>query len=146
MYWFPITSTDSSKGCGQWFVACTTEWFDWYIMSHTISGSSSWSGHGRGASNKGANLSERANCIIIFNNNTVVMHTSRFWACSWCAGSVWIEPGLANDSSASTAYTYWGSLWGQTCCSVIDGKLQLKHASAAKKLTWTRTKKKTSKM
>ena len=29
-----------------------------------------------------------------------------------------------------------GSLWGETCCSVIDGKLQLKHASAAKKRTW----------
>ena len=26
-----------------------------------------------------------------------------------------------------------GSLWGETCCSIIDGKLQLKHASAAKK-------------
>jgi len=26
-----------------------------------------------------------------------------------------------------------GSLWGQTCCSVIDGKLQLKHATAALK-------------
>jgi len=26
-----------------------------------------------------------------------------------------------------------GSLWGETCCSVTDGKLQLKHASAAKK-------------
>ena len=24
-----------------------------------------------------------------------------------------------------------GSLWGETCCSVTDGKLQLKHASAA---------------
>ena len=24
-----------------------------------------------------------------------------------------------------------GSLWGETCCSVIEGKLQLKHASAA---------------
>ena len=34
-----------------------------------------------------------------------------------------------------------GSLWGETCCSVIDGKLQLKHASAAKKkVTWTRIK------
>ena len=31
--------------------------------------------------------------------------------------------------------TYWGSLWGQTCCSVIDGKIQLKHTSTAK---WTR--------
>ena len=33
-----------------------------------------------------------------------------------------------------------GSLWGQTCCSVIDGKLQLKHESAAKKRTWTTIK------
>ena len=40
---------------------------------------------------------------------------------NWCAGSVWRETGLVNDSSASTAYIYWG----QTCCSVIDGKLQL---------------------
>jgi len=28
---------------------------------------------------------------------------------------------------------YIGSLWGQTCCSVMDGKLQLKHLSAANK-------------
>ena len=56
---------------------------------------------------------------------------------SWYAGSVWREPGLVNDSSANTANICWGSLWGQTCCSVIDGKLQLKHASAAKKVTWT---------
>jgi len=28
-------------------------------------------------------------------------------------------------SLANTAYIYWGTLWGQTCCSVIDGKLQL---------------------
>jgi len=34
----------------------------------------------------------------------------------------------------------WFGLWGKTCCSVIDGKLQLKHASAAKKGTWTRIK------
>ena len=32
------------------------------------------------------------------------------------------------------------SLWGQTCCSVIDGKLQLKHAPASKKVTYTRLK------
>jgi len=42
------------------------------------------------------------------------------------------EEILVNDSSANTAYIYWRSLWGQTCCSVIDGKLQLKHAPAAK--------------
>ena len=33
-----------------------------------------------------------------------------------------------------------GSLWRQTCCSVIDGKLQLKHVSFANKVTWTRIK------
>jgi len=46
------------------------------------------------------------------------------------------QPGLVNYSSVNTAYIYWGSLWGQTCCSVIDGKIQLKHASAAKTVTW----------
>jgi len=46
-----------------------------------------------------------------------------------CCNRAW----SCNDSSASTAYIYWGSLWGQTCCSVIDGKLQFKHAPAAKK-------------
>ena len=40
---------------------------------------------------------------------------------------------LVNDSSANTTCIYWGNLWGQTCCSVIDGKLQLKHASATDK-------------
>ena len=33
-----------------------------------------------------------------------------------------------------------GSLWGETCCSVIDGKLQLKHASAAKKSDMNKNK------
>ena len=42
---------------------------------------------------------------------------------------------LVRDSSANIAYIYWGSLWGETCCSVIDGKLQLKHAPAAKRVT-----------
>ena len=37
---------------------------------------------------------------------------------------------LVSDPSANTAYIYSGSLWGQTCCSVIDGKLQLKHAQS----------------
>ena len=37
------------------------------------------------------------------------------------------------DSSANTAYIYWGSLRGQTCHSVIDGKPQLQHAPAANK-------------
>ena len=46
--------------------------------------------------------------------------------CVRCVGSL-------SDSSANTAYIYWGSLWGQTCCSMVDGKLQLKHAPAAKK-------------
>ena len=32
------------------------------------------------------------------------------------------EQSLVNDSSANTAYIYWGSLWGQICCFVIDGK------------------------
>jgi len=40
------------------------------------------------------------------------------------------EQSLVNYSLANTAYIYWGSLWGQTCCSVIDGKLRLKHAPA----------------
>jgi len=44
-------------------------------------------------------------------------------------------PLLVNDSSAKTAYIYWGSLWRQTCCSVIDGKLQLKPPPASKKVT-----------
>jgi len=35
-------------------------------------------------------------------------------------------------SIANIPYIYWGSLWGQICCSVIDGKLQLQHAPAAK--------------
>ena len=52
---------------------------------------------------------------------------------SWRAGSVWREPGWVNVSSANISYIYWGSLRGQTCCSVIDGKLQFKHASAAKR-------------
>jgi len=39
---------------------------------------------------------------------------------------------LVSDSSAKTAYSYWQSLWEKTWCSVIDDKLQLKHASAAK--------------
>ena len=43
------------------------------------------------------------------------------------------EQSLVNDSSANTAYTYWGSLWGEACCSEIDGKIQLKHAPAAKR-------------
>ena len=67
--------------------------------------------------------------------------------CAWRQGeslasivdSVFKE-SLINDSSANTAYIYWGSLWGQTCCSVIDGELQLKHASAAKKSDINKTK------
>ena len=30
------------------------------------------------------------------------------------------QQSLVNDSTANTAYIYRGSLWGQTCCSVID--------------------------
>jgi len=48
-----------------------------------------------------------------------------------------------NESSANTAYTYWGSLWGQTCCSMIDGKIQLK--PLLKKMTWTKKNIKTVK-
>jgi len=29
---------------------------------------------------------------------------------------------IVSDSSAYTACTYWGSLWGQTCCSVMMAK------------------------
>ena len=43
------------------------------------------------------------------------------------------EQSLVNYSSANIAYIYWGSLLEQTRCSVIDGKLQLKYAFAAKK-------------
>ena len=90
-----------------------------------------------------------------FINNTIFktsMHTHKRLAikqllfkiaelCAWRQGksgihcwlSVWREPGLVNDSSANTTYIYWGSLQEQTCCSVIDGNLQPKHASAAKK-------------
>ena len=45
----------------------------------------------------------------------------------------------ACDSSANTVYI--GSLWEETYCSVIDGKLQLKHASAAKKRDMNKNKK-----
>ena len=48
---------------------------------------------------------------------------------SWL--SVWAEPGQWFFSQS--AYMYWGSLWGQTCCSVIDGKPHHKHAPAANK-------------
>jgi len=44
---------------------------------------------------------------------------------TWWLNGVW--------SMVLQPYIYWGSLWGQTFCSVIDGKLQLKHAPAAKK-------------
>ena len=43
------------------------------------------------------------------------------------------EESLVSDSSVNTEYIYWGSLWGQTCSSVIDCKLQLKHAPASLK-------------
>ena len=52
------------------------------------------------------------------------------------------EQSLVNDSLANTAY--WGRLWtdcGQTCCSVIDCILQLKHAAAAKKSDINKTTK-----
>jgi len=33
------------------------------------------------------------------------------------------------------------SMWGETCCSVTDGKLQLKHVPAAKKSDMNKNKK-----
>ena len=38
-------------------------------------------------------------------------------------------------------YIYWGSLWGQTCFSVLDGKLQRKHTPAARKSDINKTNK-----
>ena len=61
-------------------------------------------------------------------NMVVCMKTGRVFGIH--SDSVF-EDSLVSDFSANT---YWGSLWGRTCCSVIDGKLQLKHAPASKKL------------
>ena len=63
--------------------------------------------------------------------------------CAWRLGEPVIHCRLGHGLKRAwstilqpnTAYIYWGSLWGQTCCSVIDGKLLLKHASAAKEVT-----------
>ena len=48
---------------------------------------------------------------------------------------------MVNDSSANTAYIYWGSRCGQTCCFVVDGKFQLKHAPASKRSDINKTQK-----
>ena len=53
---------------------------------------------------------------------------------------------LVSDYSANTAYIYWGGLWRQTCCSGMGGKLQLKHAPAAKKSVILNKTKKCTKM
>ena len=56
------------------------------------------------------------------------------WLRAWRQGADSVfEQSLVSDSWANTAYMYWGSLWGQTCCSVIDGKPHHKHAPAANK-------------
>ena len=44
------------------------------------------------------------------------------WLCAWTDD--WVS-----DSSAHTAYNYWRRL--ASCCSVIDGKLHLRHSHAA---------------
>jgi len=65
--------------------------------------------------------------------------------CAWGHGESWafivdsvLEQSLVN---ANIACIYWGNLWGQTCCSVIDGKLQLKHVPAVKKSNIKKIKK-----
>ena len=62
--------------------------------------------------------------------------------CAWRQGESLVsivdsvfEESLVHDSSSNTVYIYWGILWGQTCWSVIDGDLQLKHAPASNKVT-----------
>ena len=59
----------------------------------------------------------------------VCVHGSRGVFFVHCWLGVWT--GMANDSSANTAYIYWRSLWGHTLLG--DGKLKLKHVPAAKK-------------
>ena len=69
-----------------------------------------------------------------WSRNTVsVLETERVGFVNPCwliaVTDVWISDTLAHIS-----YIYWGSLWRQTfCCSVIEGKLQLKHAPATDK-------------
>jgi len=76
-------------------------------------------------------------CNFFFTCMHVHNHLATKWNYCWFRNTVTVQgvfeevdPGLVNDTSAHTAYIYWGSLWEQTCCAVIDGKLQLKHASA----------------
>ena len=57
----------------------------------------------------------------------------------WIGNTVGVR-GMFEESLWLFSQYCIGSLWGETCCSVIDGKLQLKHESAAKKMTWTRIK------
>ena len=57
----------------------------------------------------------------------------------WIRNTVGVR-GVFEESLGFFSQYCIGNLWGETCCSVIDGKLQLKHASAAKKMTWTRIK------
>ena len=59
--------------------------------------------------------------LYSLSNETYLLRKIAELEIQWYAWRVWTEPGLVNDSSANTAYVYWGSLWGQTCCSVIDG-------------------------
>ena len=55
-------------------------------------------------------------------------------------GTIVFEESLVNDPSANIAYIYWGSLWEQTCCSMVDAELQLKHAPASKNSDINKTK------
>ena len=72
--------------------------------------------------------------------NTVSVHGAQERLVIHCWLGVWTDACMVSDSLANSAYIYWGSLWRQTCCSVIDSKPQVKHAPAAKKVTWTRIK------
>ena len=38
-------------------------------------------------------------------------------------GTIVFEESLVNDPSANIAYIYWGSLWEQTCCFMVDAEL-----------------------
>ena len=74
-------------------------------------------------------------------NKTWLLLKLEIRLCLWRQGSLLssvvdsvFEQSLVSNSSANTAYIYWGSLWGQTYCSVINGKLQLKHAQDYKTL------------
>jgi len=60
----------------------------------------------------------------------------------WIRNTVGVRECLKKAWSGQQFFSQYciGSLWRQTCCTVIDDKLQLKHASAAKKVTWTNKK------